>query len=99
MVPGAGLQVQFHYVGYNESGRRIDSTYLQGRPAETRVGINAMIPGKLPRESVPWVLPLALAQDLEQCLAGSLCTMGLSVAQRMTCMGCTSGVPGGLFPE
>lgn len=43
--PTAGQQVIFHYIGFNESGRRIDSTYLQGRPAETRVGINGLIPG------------------------------------------------------
>eukprot|EP00270_Netrium_digitus_P021109 TRINITY_DN8899_c0_g1_i1.p1 TRINITY_DN8899_c0_g1~~TRINITY_DN8899_c0_g1_i1.p1 ORF type:complete len:383 (-),score=103.29 TRINITY_DN8899_c0_g1_i1:221-1315(-) len=43
--PLPGQQVEFHYIGYNESGRRIDSTYLQGRPAKTRFGINGMIPG------------------------------------------------------
>jgi hypothetical protein len=40
------LQVTFHYVGYNESGRRIDSTYLQGSPAKIRMGTNALIPGE-----------------------------------------------------
>eukprot|EP00897_Mesotaenium_endlicherianum_P007894 jgi/Mesen1/7132/ME000369S06457 len=44
-VPTPGQQVIFNYTGYNESGRRVDSTYLQGRPAQTRVGINGMIPG------------------------------------------------------
>lgn len=39
------LQVIFHYVGYNESGRRIDSTYLQGSPARIRMGTNALVPG------------------------------------------------------
>lgn len=39
------FQVTFHYVGYNESGRRIDSTYLQGSPARIRVGTNALVPG------------------------------------------------------
>lgn len=39
------LQVTFHYVGYNESGRRIDSTYLQGSPARIRMGTNALVPG------------------------------------------------------
>ncbi|XP_019159222.1 PREDICTED: peptidyl-prolyl cis-trans isomerase FKBP20-2, chloroplastic [Ipomoea nil] len=43
--PKAGQQVTFHYVGYNESGRRIDSTYLQGSPAKVRMGTNALIPG------------------------------------------------------
>ncbi|OVA04124.1 Peptidyl-prolyl cis-trans isomerase [Macleaya cordata] len=43
--PKAGQQVTFHYVGYNESGRRIDSTYLQGSPARIRVGTNALVPG------------------------------------------------------
>lgn len=43
--PKDGQQITFHYIGYNESGRRVDSTYQQGRPAKTRVGINAMIPG------------------------------------------------------
>ncbi|KAH7687591.1 Peptidyl-prolyl cis-trans isomerase Fpr3/Fpr4-like protein [Dioscorea alata] len=28
--PRDGQQIIFHYIGYNESGRRIDSTYLQG---------------------------------------------------------------------
>ncbi|KAJ4954985.1 hypothetical protein NE237_011768 [Protea cynaroides] len=43
--PKAGQQVTFHYVGYNESGRRIDSTYLRGSPAKIRVGTNALVPG------------------------------------------------------
>ncbi|EEF50272.1 fk506-binding protein, putative [Ricinus communis] len=43
--PKAGQQVTFHYVGYNESGRRIDSTYLQGAPAKIRMGTNALVPG------------------------------------------------------
>ncbi|KAL3613695.1 hypothetical protein CASFOL_041769 [Castilleja foliolosa] len=43
--PKSGQQVTFHYVGYNESGRRIDSTYLQGSPAKVRLGNNALIPG------------------------------------------------------
>ncbi|KAG6747842.1 hypothetical protein POTOM_047733 [Populus tomentosa] len=44
--PKDGQQVTFHYVGYNESGRRIDSTYLQGSPAKIRMGTNALIPGE-----------------------------------------------------
>ncbi|CAL1388806.1 unnamed protein product [Linum trigynum] len=43
--PKAGQQVTFHYIGYNESGRRIDSTYLQGSPAKIRMGTNALVPG------------------------------------------------------
>ncbi|XP_021892737.1 peptidyl-prolyl cis-trans isomerase FKBP20-2, chloroplastic isoform X2 [Carica papaya] len=43
--PKDGQQVTFHYVGYNESGRRIDSTYLQGSPAKIRMGTNALVPG------------------------------------------------------
>ncbi|TYJ21529.1 hypothetical protein E1A91_A08G069200v1 [Gossypium mustelinum] len=38
-------EVTFHYIGYNESGRRIDSTYLQGAPARIRMGTNAVVPG------------------------------------------------------
>ncbi|PON70210.1 Peptidyl-prolyl cis-trans isomerase, FKBP-type [Trema orientale] len=44
--PKAGQQVTFHYIGYNESGRRIDSTYLQGAPARIRMGTNALVPGE-----------------------------------------------------
>ncbi|XP_061347801.1 peptidyl-prolyl cis-trans isomerase FKBP20-2, chloroplastic isoform X2 [Gastrolobium bilobum] len=43
--PKDGQQVIFHYVGYNESGRRIDSTYLQGSPARIRMGTKALVPG------------------------------------------------------
>ncbi|KAJ7546804.1 hypothetical protein O6H91_08G055300 [Diphasiastrum complanatum] len=43
--PKDGQQVIFHYTGYNESGRRVDSSYQQGQPAKTRIGIKGMIPG------------------------------------------------------
>lgn len=43
--PKDGQQVTFHYIGYNESGRRIDSTYLQGSPAKVRLGNKALVPG------------------------------------------------------
>lgn len=43
--PKDGQQVVFHYTGYNESGHRVDSSYQQGTPARTRLGINGMIPG------------------------------------------------------
>ncbi|KAF3337520.1 Peptidyl-prolyl cis-trans isomerase FKBP20-2 [Carex littledalei] len=39
-------QVVFHYIEYNESGRRIDSTYLQGAPAKIRLGNKSLVPGK-----------------------------------------------------
>ncbi|KAF0906620.1 hypothetical protein E2562_012203 [Oryza meyeriana var. granulata] len=44
--PKDGQQVIFHYVGYNESGRRIDSTYIQGSPAKIRLGNKTLVPGK-----------------------------------------------------
>ncbi|KAK3195164.1 hypothetical protein Dsin_026474 [Dipteronia sinensis] len=43
--PKDGQQVTFHYIGYNESGRRIDSTYIQGSPAKIRMGTKALVPG------------------------------------------------------
>eukprot|EP00850_Spirogloea_muscicola_P020233 SM000210S06747 [mRNA] locus=s210:131815:133080:- [translate_table: standard] len=43
--PHKGQEVVFHYTGYNESARRVDSSYQQGRPAQTRFGIGGMIPG------------------------------------------------------
>lgn len=46
-LPQDGQQVTFDYTAYNESGSRIDSTYQKGRPAQTRLGINGLIPGKL----------------------------------------------------
>jgi FKBP-type peptidyl-prolyl cis-trans isomerase len=44
-IPVEGQQVVFDYTGYNESGAAIDSSYRQGRPAETRIGIQGLIPG------------------------------------------------------
>jgi hypothetical protein len=44
-LPEEGQEVVFQYTGYNESGGVIDSSYRQRRPAQTRVGINGMIPG------------------------------------------------------
>lgn len=43
--PQDGEQVTFAYTAYNESGGLIDSSYKQGRPAETRLGIQGLIPG------------------------------------------------------
>lgn len=45
-LPQDGQQVTFDYTAYNESGARIDSTYQKGRPAQTRLGINGLIPGR-----------------------------------------------------
>eukprot|EP00879_Flechtneria_rotunda_P003786 GHRR01004026.1.p1 GENE.GHRR01004026.1~~GHRR01004026.1.p1 ORF type:complete len:257 (+),score=85.16 GHRR01004026.1:193-963(+) len=44
--PTDGQQVVFDYTGYNESGAIIDSSYRKGRPAETRIGIQGLIPGE-----------------------------------------------------
>ena len=44
-VPTDGQEVLFHYTAYNESGRRIDSSYQKGVPARTRMGIQGLIPG------------------------------------------------------
>jgi len=44
-APLSGQQVEFNYSAYNESGGLIDSSYRQGRPASTRLGIGGMIPG------------------------------------------------------
>eukprot|EP00877_Chromochloris_zofingiensis_P004075 jgi/Chrzof1/13669/Cz08g07130.t1 len=43
--PSEGQEVVFDYTGYNESGAIIDSSYRQGRPAQTRLGIKGLIPG------------------------------------------------------
>ncbi|KAF3337515.1 peptidyl-prolyl cis-trans isomerase FKBP20-2 [Carex littledalei] len=40
------FRVVFHFIEYNESGRRIDSTYLQGAPAKIRLGNKSLVPGK-----------------------------------------------------
>eukprot|EP00898_Chlorokybus_atmophyticus_P004677 jgi/Chlat1/520/Chrsp103S01111 len=44
-LPKEGQELVFDYTGYNESGRRVDSTYQQNRPARFRLGIGGMIPG------------------------------------------------------
>lgn len=44
-APVDGQEVLFHYTAYNESGRRIDSSYQKGSPARTRMGIQGLIPG------------------------------------------------------
>ena len=46
--PVDGEQVTFAYTAYNESGGLIDSTYRQGRDAQTQLGIGGMIPGARP---------------------------------------------------
>lgn len=43
--PEDGQQVTFDYTAYNESAAVIDSSYRKGQPAQTRLGINGMIPG------------------------------------------------------
>lgn len=57
------LQVTFHYVGYNESGRRIDSSYMQGSPAKIRMGTNALVPGKYELQYSP-VLSLLMVVEV-----------------------------------
>ncbi|KAK3125037.1 hypothetical protein QOZ80_7BG0599210 [Eleusine coracana subsp. coracana] len=47
--PKDGQQIIFHYVGYNEAGRRIDSTYIQG----FEEGIRDMKPGGKRRIIIP----------------------------------------------
>jgi FKBP-type peptidyl-prolyl cis-trans isomerase len=44
-LPTEGQQVVFDYTAYNESGAVIDSSYRKGRAAETRLGIQGLIPG------------------------------------------------------
>jgi FKBP-type peptidyl-prolyl cis-trans isomerase len=44
-TPVDGQEVVFDYVGYNESGAVIDSSYRLGRPAQTRLGVKGLIPG------------------------------------------------------
>eukprot|EP00239_Pterosperma_sp_CCMP1384_P012515 CAMPEP_0197860748 /NCGR_PEP_ID=MMETSP1438-20131217/36354_1 /TAXON_ID=1461541 /ORGANISM="Pterosperma sp., Strain CCMP1384" /LENGTH=299 /DNA_ID=CAMNT_0043477727 /DNA_START=137 /DNA_END=1039 /DNA_ORIENTATION=- len=45
LYPEEGQQVRFHYTAYNENGATIDSTFRQGKPAQTQLGIGGMIPG------------------------------------------------------
>lgn len=44
-MPVDGQEVVFEYTAYNESGGKIDSSFRQGRPAQTRLGVNGLIPG------------------------------------------------------
>ena len=61
-LPQEGQEVIFDYNAYNESGSRIDSSYNKGRPAQTRLGINGLIPGA-PYNGRLWKLAsLMLAQ-------------------------------------
>ncbi|KAI3874092.1 hypothetical protein MKW98_013753 [Papaver atlanticum] len=39
------VKVTFHYIGYSESGRHINSTYLPGALAKIRVGNNVLTAG------------------------------------------------------
>ncbi|EFJ27288.1 hypothetical protein SELMODRAFT_441577 [Selaginella moellendorffii] len=43
--PSDGQQVIFNYIGYNEAGRRIDSSYQKGQPSKTRLGDGGLVPG------------------------------------------------------
>ena len=43
--PKDGQEVTFHYTAYNESGGRIDTSFKQGKPSVTRLGIKGLIPG------------------------------------------------------
>ncbi|KAG7672910.1 hypothetical protein Ndes2526B_g08562 [Nannochloris sp. 'desiccata'] len=44
-LPEEGQQVTFDYTAYNESAAVIDSSYRKGQPAQTRIGIQGLIPG------------------------------------------------------
>jgi FKBP-type peptidyl-prolyl cis-trans isomerase len=44
-LPLDGQEVVFDYVGYNESGAVIDSSYRLGRASQTRLGVKGLIPG------------------------------------------------------
>ncbi|MEW5300686.1 MAG: hypothetical protein WDW36_003598 [Sanguina aurantia] len=44
-LPLDGQELIFQYTGYNESGLVIDSSYKNDRPAQTRLGVNGLIPG------------------------------------------------------
>ena len=43
--PQDGQQVTFDYTAFNESASTIDSSYKKGAPAQTRLGIQGLIPG------------------------------------------------------
>ena len=43
--PGDGQEVSFDYVGYNESGAAVDSSYRKGEPGRVRLGVGGLIPG------------------------------------------------------
>lgn len=43
--PTEGQQVAFDYTAYNESASVIDSSYRKGQAAQTRIGIQGLIPG------------------------------------------------------
>lgn len=44
-LPQDEQQVTFDYTAYNESAAVIDSSYRKGQPAQTRLGIQGLIPG------------------------------------------------------
>ena len=51
--PQTGNELVFHYTGYNESASSIDSSYRKGQPAQTRLGVGGMIPGKWGHDGSP----------------------------------------------
>mmetsp|Transcript_5199 Transcript_5199/g.11337 ORF Transcript_5199/g.11337 Transcript_5199/m.11337 type:complete len:280 (+) Transcript_5199:134-973(+) len=44
-LPTEGQEVIFNYTAFNESSSVIDSSYRQGRPAQSRLGVGGLIPG------------------------------------------------------
>jgi FKBP-type peptidyl-prolyl cis-trans isomerase len=43
--PTLNNEVIFNYTGYNESGKEIDSSFRQGKPAQIQLGVKGLIPG------------------------------------------------------
>ncbi len=44
-MPKLGQEVTFQYTGFNESGTVIDTSYRQGVPSKTQLGVGGLIPG------------------------------------------------------
>ena len=43
--PGPNDEIVFNYTVYNEAGKKIDGTYKQNEPAQSVLGLGALIPG------------------------------------------------------